>query len=164
MLVCGTTIVTAPVFAGGDKRLISDGGDQIPGEGSIVRKSSQEAQSRKRRIKYGASIRFKERVTYSERCERWSISLCSGRQMFAAGRTLNAARVIYHLWQLGEREHKKNEIKRGKRGAGRLPESPGACWGSGVLASATLKPGAGMWFSLITTGMQRRKGWHERKK
>lgn len=27
MLVCGTTIVTARVFAGSDKHLISDGGD-----------------------------------------------------------------------------------------------------------------------------------------
>lgn len=93
--------------------------------------------------------------------------MCSGQQMFAAGHTLNdiwSTHVIYHLWQLGEREHKKKEIKCGKRRADRLSESPGACWGSGVLASATLKARTDMWFSLIKMGMQRRKRWHERKK
>lgn len=58
------------------------------------------------------SIRVEKRVKSLERCERWSISLCSGQQMFAAGHTLNdiwSTRVIYHFWHLGEREHKKKK-------------------------------------------------------
>lgn len=113
---------------------------------------SQEPEREGKGSNTALSIRVKKRVKYSERCERWSISLCSGQQMLAVGHTLNAiwsTHVIYHLWQLGERETTKKEIKCGKRRADRLPQSPGACWGPDVLVSATLDARTNMWFSVI---------------
>lgn len=65
--------------------------------------------------------------------------MCSGQQMFAAGHTLNdiwSTNGIYHLWQFGEREIKKKRTEMWE--ADRLPESPGASWGSGALGGATL--------------------------
>lgn len=90
--------------------------------------------------------------------------MCSGQQMCAAGHTLKdiwSTNGIYHLWQLGEREIKKNKMWE----ADRLPESPGASWGTGAFGMCDIISPDGHVVLIDKDGKaKKRNGLHERKK